>query len=1006
MSKYFKLKLTVLSVLFFLITALIAVPVQAKSAEIGENSSVNNTDFVIKEGVLQKYLGSEKDIIVPEGVTSIAEWAFQGNETMESIHFPEGITAIKSWAFADCKKLESIKLPESLTELGTQTFMNCKTLNEITIPKKVQAMGNYVFQYCSSLESITIKTDCMLDVNMFEETKWLEKRKAESATIVMNGVLLSTSENSNVVKIPSGVTKIGNNAFLNAKITSVTIPSEVSVIGDYAFKGCSKLKSLTLKEGLKVIGDEAFRGCLRLTSITIPESLTKIGRGTFSGCTSLSKINLPDKIGEIGDSAFDSCKSITQIVLPKSLTRINSGLFWNCNKLKEINIPKTVTEIGMNAFYGTPWLKDKKAEGKMIIANSVLISGASCTGNVTIPKGVKYICEEAFKEANITSIIIPEGVKSINSNSFESCKKLSSVKMPDSVTYIGYRAFAECSMLKELNLPKKCKVIDREAFSNCSKLQKVSMKEEVKEIGACAFNNCTQLKSIAFSHSISSIGKLAFCDTAWLKEKQKEEHMIIIGSVLYDASACEGEVTIPKGITQIADYAFNCKNRIDLVTIPDTVISIGTNSFFGCSDLITVNAPENSYAARYAANLGMKLVQGEKVKLVQCDKIQPEDTLIEEPLSGNSVIEDTVNHMTYYKKGIWKNNRNRNTGMVDLIAKNMSSGKETILTQVDSNPIYIEKGFIYYTASEGVYRISTDGKLKEKLAIPSVADQNSSIYNTSIIGISGDDVYYSYWINREDTNSKVIARVGINGKNQENLLDNKKYNLLTTPIMANDKIYYILYTGSGNYSLHSLSLDGKVENIIEKDIAKISELFADQNAVYYLARTDGSADFSIKRIDASGSIMILQKLEPKADFEVQLYSNSGDYLYYTVEDNVYRISTDGSIKELVFESKELGKHPNYFYSIYVKGDWMFIQYDGDENPNPSYCVNLATGYKLYLGDYCYATSFDAATDAIYYRVVTIPGDNGDESLSCRESVYRRLELPLKEYQSNFWTYNN
>jgi len=139
----------------------------------------------------------------------------------------------------------------------------------------------------------------------------------------------------NVIKqviIDDGVTTIGDGAFANTSLTSITIPNSVTTIGSSAFYDCSSLTSVTIGNGVRTIEGGAFSSCSSLASITIPNSVRTIGGLAFSYCSSLASITIPNSVTRIWHSAFYGCKNIKQItseaVTPPGCSRYT---FKGCN---------------------------------------------------------------------------------------------------------------------------------------------------------------------------------------------------------------------------------------------------------------------------------------------------------------------------------------------------------------------------------------------------------------------------------------------------------------------------------------------------------------------------------------------------------------------------------------------------------------------------------------------------------------------------------------------------
>ncbi|GHT68585.1 hypothetical protein FACS189452_08520 [Bacteroidia bacterium] len=140
---------------------------------------------------------------------------------------------------------------------------------------------------------------------------------------------------------------------------SVTLPTNLTSIGEGAFYECTGLTNITLPAGLITIGYSAFQNCSGLTgTLTLPVGLTSINNYTFSGCSGLTALTLPDGLIDIGNGAFSWCSGLTgTLSLPASLTTIYSAAFSNCSGLTALSLPVGLTTLDNNAFYGCNGLK-------------------------------------------------------------------------------------------------------------------------------------------------------------------------------------------------------------------------------------------------------------------------------------------------------------------------------------------------------------------------------------------------------------------------------------------------------------------------------------------------------------------------------------------------------------------------------------------------------------------------------------------------------------------------
>ena len=164
------------------------------------------------------------DLVIPNSVTNIGDFAFARCTNISSITIPNSVTKIGSSAFAECTLLTSVIIPNSVTSIGHDAFRYCSNLSSVIIGTSVANIGDYVFSGCSGLTSLTIG---------------------------------------------NSVTNIGDYVFERcSNLTSVTIPNSVTHIGAGAFNHCSRITSISIGSGIKSIKDEAFSYCSELTDVT------------------------------------------------------------------------------------------------------------------------------------------------------------------------------------------------------------------------------------------------------------------------------------------------------------------------------------------------------------------------------------------------------------------------------------------------------------------------------------------------------------------------------------------------------------------------------------------------------------------------------------------------------------------------------------------------------------------------------------------------------------------
>lgn len=127
---------------------------------------------ISKTDILVKYVGPGGDVVIPEGVTSIGDCAFDGCISLKNVSIPNSVTSIGDYAFYNCQFLESVTIPEGVTSIGEMAFYCCHSLTNLTIPENVTCIGNKAFGYCGKMESLVVLSDLKLTKDMFKTQKW------------------------------------------------------------------------------------------------------------------------------------------------------------------------------------------------------------------------------------------------------------------------------------------------------------------------------------------------------------------------------------------------------------------------------------------------------------------------------------------------------------------------------------------------------------------------------------------------------------------------------------------------------------------------------------------------------------------------------------------------------------------------------------------------------------------------------------------------------------------
>ena len=601
---------------------------QVQAAQTTYNYTVGNstytytilTDDTVK---ITKYKGTDESIVIPseidgKKVTVIGSSAFYGFKSLKNIEIPDGITSIENYAFCQCWSITSLSVPESVTSIGTGAFRFCGDLKEIKLPSNLTVLSDSLFGADANLEYITFGDAEKTDTVIIPET--VQK--------IGNYVFMNCEKIKNI-KLPSNLKSIGKTCFQGCiSLTGLFIPQSVESIGGGIFGDCDALQSVEIedennnfifKDGIlydvkngilvsavnslipeKVIVDEctktidysAFADCNNLYEIEIPQGVVNIGEKAFARLDNLKNIDIPDSVTNITTLAFYRCNGLVSVQVPGSVTAIKNGTFRECNNLKKVILNEGVTKIDGSAFIFCSSLEQIKLPQSLVSIGSGAFDNCTSLISVELPDNA-IISSDTFKECkNLSDIVIsdtnnnyivkngilynknmtrilcypagikdtefsvPDTVKTIGDFAFYGAKVLESVDIPDSVIAINTNAFGECSGLKEVVIPDSVTSMGEAVFYKCTSLEKVKLSVNITSPNPAVFQYCSSLKEVVLPESMKFISFFMF---SYCKEITNIVLPDKLNSVLRSAfQNCDNlkNITVPKNVTTIQDYAF------------------------------------------------------------------------------------------------------------------------------------------------------------------------------------------------------------------------------------------------------------------------------------------------------------------------------------------------------------------------------------------------------------------------------------------------------------------
>ena len=537
------------------------------------------------------YLNGTKitDLTIPNGVSTIKQYAFLGC-SMTSVNIPNyTVTSIGNSAFESCSSLTSVYIGNSVTSIGENAFRGCTGLPSVFIPSSITVISAGVFRECSNLTS---------------------------------------------VDLPNGISQIGNNAFYNcSSLTDLVIPDEVpSTIGDYAFCGCSSLTSVTIPSTVNSIGNFAFSSCSSLTSVTINSnaiaslSYSELFNMKNKFGNQVTRYTFGSNITSIGQNAFYDCTGMAELILPSSLSSIGNNAFQNCSGLNWVKISD------LNAWYAIDFAN--AYANPLYYANHFYVNTNEVV-NLTVTSNISEIKDYAFVGyKGLHSVSIGYYVTSIGNSAFENCSGLTSVTIGNSVNTIGDDAFKDCTNLTSVTLNNNAIAsadytstnnlktifgnqvtnytfgaivysIGKYACYGCTGLTSLTFPNTLQTIGLHTFNGCTSLTSVTLPSSVYFIDQSAFqgCSglngvvisnlAAWcaIDFGNAYANPLCYAKHLYLNNNEVIYLTIPSSVSEIKDFAFTGSTGLHSVTFHSDVTSIGSQAFKNCTHLSALNIP-------------------------------------------------------------------------------------------------------------------------------------------------------------------------------------------------------------------------------------------------------------------------------------------------------------------------------------------------------------------------------------------------------------------------------
>ena len=425
------------------------------------------------------------------------------------------------------------------------------------------SVGSLTFSHCASLRSI----------NLPNSISFIGQQAFEYDISLTS------------ISLPTSLTNISTEAFWYSGLTSFTMPNTVTTLGN-AVLYSTPIQSLSLSTGLTTISSQDFQHDTALATVAIPSGVTSIQSSAFASDSALTSATFPNTLTSIGDSAFIADSSLTSIVIPSAVTTVGTGgastgsTFQNCTSLASVTFSGTsqLLTISTSSFQGDPSLTSITIPDsvKSIYTNAFYQDTGLATATISNSSHLTYLGQAAFQyDSVLRSFNIPQSL----TNGFTETNTLSNDALLSTVTFSGTPSlnaisnymFASDPLLNNFTIPSSVTVIGDYAFQYDYSLQSITIPSSVTLLGTAnysVFYNDSALQSVIF---------------------QSPSQLTTIGTNTFKGNTSLTSIQIPSNVTTIGTNAFSADTALVSVSLPSTLLSIGVNAFINNTALTTVN---------------------------------------------------------------------------------------------------------------------------------------------------------------------------------------------------------------------------------------------------------------------------------------------------------------------------------------------------------------------------------------------------------------------------------
>ncbi len=540
-------------------------------------------------------------------VTSIGDSAFKGCSSLTTIAISDSLTSIGNYAFENCVMLLQTPDLSNVMSIGDYAFKGCTLLTEIKSLDGCATFGEGILTACENIAKITLSF--RENIEQFYVSSFFKGDSDTSKYYEVDG------NNESTYYVPKRLIEIEYDTagktpdYFLFGLTSITKATDKSAssttIGKHAFDGCTNLTDYTMQNpDVSLIDEYAFQNCTSLT--VLPDfQLEEVKKYVFANCSSLLVTPSLEVVDYIGDYAFSECRLITSIkVSNASYMGLNS--LYGCSALTELEVPFVGTSISSTEAFGVIFGATSYDNSYSVIQLSKTYYVPNGLTKLTIG-GTSIPANSCMNLTSVTTLIVPDSVKTIENGAFKGFDSLESITIPFvgekdgaaghnavfgyifgysySFDYDGSVKADEYDTDYGWFLNKNYGVKDGgvNQYNDCPNgygtscphrywyyipagLSEVTITVQTS-LPIAAFNNCNMLQSITLPATMDEIGAYAF------------QNCTILSKINSDT---KGVFNVSAAISKINDYSFHNCSLVEILKISNSVTSIGKYAFAGC----------------------------------------------------------------------------------------------------------------------------------------------------------------------------------------------------------------------------------------------------------------------------------------------------------------------------------------------------------------------------------------------------------------------------------------